>query len=528
VVSGRAHVRLALSGFGYASAVRRVGRVAPRADGNRVEYAHAGVREWYANGPLGLEQGFDVPGRPAAGSGPLTFSLRLSGSVHARLDRRGVSLVGRGSALRYGGLTVTDARGRTLRSWLGLRSGRVVISVDDRRAAYPLRVDPFLQQAKLTPSDGSASDNFGGSVAVSGNTIVAGAPSRAVGSNAGQGAVYVFVMPSSGWANGHQTAELTASDGAAGDDLGDSVAVSGNTIVAGAPSRQVLSNAAQGAAYVFVMPASGWANTNETAELTAADGIAGDRLGTAVAMSGNAIVAAPDPQQEAAVYAFVAPPPAITLSSPANGAQYTQGQAIAAAYSCAAPAGGTITACSGPVSSGAPVDTTTLGSHSFTVNAGDNDGITATQTATYTVVPVAAIPPSVTALSESASVWREGSKLAQFTAKKKPPVGTTFSFTLNEQANLTLTFTQRLSGRRVHGKCVAQTKKNKVKPRCKRAVTAGTLTLAADQGSNKIRFYGRLSPTKRLKPSSYAVTIAATNAAQQRSTSRPLKFKIVK
>jgi FG-GAP repeat len=73
-----------------------------------------------------------------------------------------VLLDGPGGSLRYGGLTASDARGHRVRSWLALRSGQLLIRVDDRHATYPLRIDPLVQQAKLTASDGAANDLFGG------------------------------------------------------------------------------------------------------------------------------------------------------------------------------------------------------------------------------------------------------------------------------------------------------------------------------------------------------------------------------
>src|SRR5437588_4871369 len=62
VASGKTRVHLALLAYGRESALERVRSVSPEVLANRVAYAHAGVREWYANGPLGLEQGFDVAG----------------------------------------------------------------------------------------------------------------------------------------------------------------------------------------------------------------------------------------------------------------------------------------------------------------------------------------------------------------------------------------------------------------------------------------------------------------------------------
>src|SRR5207247_699415 len=107
------------------------------------------------------------------------------------------------------------------------------------------------ETAKLTASDGAARDFFGESVAISPDTIVVGADSATVGSNLHQGAAYVFVKPATGWTTATQTAKLTASDGATDDDLGFSVAVSGDTVVAGAPGVNEGANSFHGAAYVF-------------------------------------------------------------------------------------------------------------------------------------------------------------------------------------------------------------------------------------------------------------------------------------
>jgi FG-GAP repeat len=115
--------------------------------------------------------------------------------------------------------------------WLQLRGRQLLVSINAAGARYPVTIDPVIQQARLTASDGAANNQLGFSVAVSGDTIVAGAPFATIGAingiggNAGQGAAYVFVKPASGWANATETARLTASDGAANDQLGFSVAV---------------------------------------------------------------------------------------------------------------------------------------------------------------------------------------------------------------------------------------------------------------------------------------------------------------
>ena len=160
----------------------------------------------------------------------------------------------------------------------------------------------MTQVAKLTASDGNFADYFGYSVAISGNTVVVGAPNY---SGNGPGAVYVFVKPSGGWTNMTETAKLTSSDGQAGDDLGWSVAIAGNVATAGAPAA----GSYQGAAYVFVRPAQGWSSSTQTGELTALDGLPGDELGYAVATSGAVVAAGAVGfnQGQGAAYVFVEP-----------------------------------------------------------------------------------------------------------------------------------------------------------------------------------------------------------------------------
>jgi len=94
--------------------------------------------------------------------------------------------------------------------------------------------------------------------------------------------------------------------------------------------------------------------------------------------------------QRTVVYTVV-PPPAATITIPANGGAYTEGQALSATYGCAASTSGA-PSCAGTLPSGSPLDTTTLGTHSFSVTATDANGVATTATASYTIVA----PPLVT------------------------------------------------------------------------------------------------------------------------------------
>jgi hypothetical protein len=86
------------------------------------------------------------------------------------------------------------------------------------------------------------------------------------------------------------------------------------------------------------------------------------------------------------------PPPTISFVAPANGATYTQGQAVSANYSCIPGEGATIESCIGPVANGAAIDTSTVGPHTFSVDAEDKSKGTTTQSVSYTVVAKAGTP----------------------------------------------------------------------------------------------------------------------------------------
>ena len=255
VRTGGDTLALRLRSVGYGQTLTPIAAAAPAEHANRVSYRRGPVTEWYVNGPLGLEQGFTLKAPPTgAGNGLLTLGLSLSGNLRPALEPGGRALNFAGSSLRYAGLTVLDARGHMVPARLELHGRTLLIRVSDRDARYPLTIDPFVQQARLTTRSYAAF--FDPKVAISGNTIVAGlrwADSRT-------GAVYVFVKPPGGWGNTTETAKLTASDRAVDDDFGYSVAISGDTIVVAAGSPT-----AAGTAYVFVKPAGGWADATETA-----------------------------------------------------------------------------------------------------------------------------------------------------------------------------------------------------------------------------------------------------------------------
>ncbi len=147
-------------------------------------------------------------------------------------------------------------------------------------AAYLFDIDPSSttfgdQLFKLTTSDANVADWFGGSVAISGNLALIGAAGDDDrGRNAG--AAYLFDV-----ATGTQIAKFTASDGNDDDWFGFSVAISGNMALIGARWDNDAGDDS-GTAYVFDVTTG-----EQIAKLTASDAAAGDEFGISVAISGN-------------------------------------------------------------------------------------------------------------------------------------------------------------------------------------------------------------------------------------------------
>jgi hypothetical protein len=164
----------------------------------------------------------------------------------------------------------------------------------------------LAQQAYLKASNTGGGDEFGWSVAMSGDTLVIGArgeASNATGVNGDQsdnstgyaGAAYVFTSTGDSWS---QQAYLKASNSDNSDRFGISVAISGDTLVVGAPFEDSIAagidgdqgdNSAldAGAAYVFTRDGTIW---SQQAYLKASNSAGSDRFGTSVAISGDTLV----------------------------------------------------------------------------------------------------------------------------------------------------------------------------------------------------------------------------------------------
>jgi WD40 repeat protein len=145
----------------------------------------------------------------------------------------------------------------------------------DSGSTYLFNVTSGTQITKLKPNDGAPGDYFGISVALSGSLALVGSH---LDTDNGQdsGSAYLFNATT-----GQQIAKLKPEDGAAGDRFGFSVALSGNTALVGNYLDDD-NGSDSGSAYLFNIHTG-----NQIAKLTPDDGAAGDNFGYAIALSGN-------------------------------------------------------------------------------------------------------------------------------------------------------------------------------------------------------------------------------------------------
>ncbi len=221
--------------------------------------------------------------------------------------------------------------------------------------------------------------------------------------------------------------------------------------------------------------------------------------------------------------------PTITVASPAEGATYVQGQAVAVAFECQDD-GGVLGSCSGTQAAGAALDTATLGARTFTVQATDESGNSATKTVSFSVVagppaptpvPVAApiVDGPAPAVKDTTAPKVTGSKLTPSSFKaaksgavtapatgKKPKSGGRLTLSLSEAATLRLT--------------VITPKTSK-----KKAKTVGSFTLPASAGAFAVDVRGRVGK-KKLAKGSYVLEVVASDAVGNAAPAITVKFKI--
>jgi hypothetical protein len=181
-------------------------------------------------------------------------------------DSFGFSISLSGNTLLIGSVSDDDMGSQSGSAYVYTRSGSV-----------------WSEQAKLTAADGAASDAFGSSVSINGDTAIIGAFLDDDGGNA-SGSAYVFTRTGGIWT---QQDKLTAGDAAIGDEFGWSVSVYGDSAIVGA-QKDDDAGGESGSAYVFTRLGSVW---SQEVKLTSDDAAAGDEFGQSVSIHGNTVVA---------------------------------------------------------------------------------------------------------------------------------------------------------------------------------------------------------------------------------------------
>jgi hypothetical protein len=354
----------------------------------------------------------------------------------------------------------------------------------------------IAQGAKIVPSEEVGGGRFGWAVALSsdGDTALFGAPND----NKSAGAAWVFVRAGSTWL---QQGEKLAPGGEADTGHGVALSADGDTALLGSPGG---STVAAGAVSVFV-------DAPSAASTFAASGVTATAATLSGAVAPGASSSAYFQYGTTSSYGATTAPNELALLVPGYGAPLPPGTPnVIAALSGLAPS-------------------TT---YHYRLVASNSGGVSygADQSFTTLVVPVISVPvtPVITSASESHRSWREGSKLARISKARKAPLGTTFSFTLNEQARVSFAFTQRVAGRRFRATCVVPMRRNRHKPSCKRIVTRGTLVFIGHAGVDHVAFQGRLAGGRKLPLGVYTLVITAVDAGGRRAVPGRLAFTIVR
>lgn len=174
--------------------------------GSTITYRRGNVEEWYNNDPEGIEQGFTLKSKPK-GTGMLEIQLVLGPGWKGKVSDGGIELSGPGGAakLAYRNLTVVDASGEEVPSGL-VAEGRVItIRIDDKKAVYPIVVDPMIAVAPSMVEGERLLGMKGWAVSSAGDVngdgyadVIVGEPGYDGRAGANSGKVYVYYGSATG------------------------------------------------------------------------------------------------------------------------------------------------------------------------------------------------------------------------------------------------------------------------------------------------------------------------------------------
>src|SRR5688572_6389166 len=218
----------------------------------------------------------DRPGIPADNSGSAYIFREGGAGSWGQIDKLTASDAGNGH--NFGSSVAIDGNTAAIGAMLKGNTGGAYVFRDNGAGDW-------MQVDTLTPDDAMTGDEFGYSIAISGNTAVVGAWRN----NASRGKAYVFRDNGAGdWT---QIGKLTANDAMPNDRFGVSVAISGTTALVGAHFDTNASGPQTGAVYVFEESGGTWSQVDK---LLASDATFNDQFGTSISLNGNtAIIGAP-------------------------------------------------------------------------------------------------------------------------------------------------------------------------------------------------------------------------------------------
>lgn len=285
-------LRMGLAAWGCAGQERAVDEAGPElADDGRAHLRRAGLGEWFVNGPVGLEQGFDVEAAPGP-CASLRFVSRPSDGLRSQIRDRGaaVHFVDAEGAARYrvDHAFAVDAAGRRLPIRFEPEGDAYALRVDIDGATFPIAVDPlaYVLEGDLVPP-GAGIRYYGLDVSLHADTAVVGAYLSSAAGPVGSGAALVFVRVGGMWA--HQ-ATLTAPDAAMGDWFGWEVDLWGDTVAVGVMKDDTPRGADAGSVRMFTRAGGVWSQESVIEPTTPG---AEDHFGCGVALHRDSLVAGP-------------------------------------------------------------------------------------------------------------------------------------------------------------------------------------------------------------------------------------------
>ncbi|MFT5679433.1 MAG: hypothetical protein ACI8RZ_000337 [Myxococcota bacterium] len=243
-----------------------------------LERDHGAITEWWVGLDAGLEQGWTV-NAPPPGAGPIRFETEVEGAllVEAGGDS-GWLTDATGQLWQVNTVIAWDATGAPLPARIDAIDSRLVVSVDDTGASWPITVDPVYTTAATVLNGYDPGDLFGASVSDAGDINGDGYDDVIVGAYGvySIGAAYVFEGSSAGM---DVDADTSLSGNSIGDDFGWSVSGAGDInddgyddVIVGAPGA----SDGEGEAHTFAGSPTGILSTPDavltTSELGAAFG----------------------------------------------------------------------------------------------------------------------------------------------------------------------------------------------------------------------------------------------------------------